>query len=79
MKIRTKLNCNETISIGFGRQLFQPDKIFLAEHVGIATFKNKFFLIEVIENHWNCIDWYSNLTYISELDAVIKKVKKECC
>ncbi len=78
MKIRTKLNNNETISIGFGRQLFQPDKIFLAENIGIATFKNKFFLIERIENHWTCIDWYLHLNYINELDAVVKKVKKEC-
>lgn len=79
MKIRTELNDNETLSIGFGRQLFQPDKVFLSEHVGIAVFKDKFFLVEKIENSWTCIDWYSDLKYINELDAVIKKVKKERC
>lgn len=79
MKIRTKLNDNETISIGFGRQLFQPDKIFLAEHIGIAVFKDKFFIVEKIENHWFCIEWSLCLKYISEFDAVIKKVKKERC
>ena len=79
MKIRTKSNKDETISIGFGRQLFQPDKIFLAENIGVAVFKDKFFLVERIENSWTCIDWYSDLKYISELDSVIKKVKKERC
>jgi hypothetical protein len=79
MKIRTELNDNETISIGFGRQLFQPDKVFLSEHVGIATFKNKFFIVERIENDWFCVEWSLYLTYINELDAVIKKVKKERC
>ena len=79
MKIRTKLNDNETISIGFGRQLFQPDKIFLAEHVGIAIRNDKIFILEKVDKRWSCVDWYSYLKYIDEFDAVIKKVKKECC
>ena len=75
MKIRTELNNNETISIGFGRQY----KIFLAEHVGIAVRNDKIFILERVDKRWSCLDWHSYLKYINELDAVIKKVKKECC
>lgn len=79
MKIRNELNNNETLSIGFGRLIFLPDKIFLAEHVGIAVRNDKIFILEKVDKRWSCIDWYSDLKYINELDAVIKKVKKECC